>query len=487
MVVVKGVGCDAINSRSVKENEVEPRRPQNGFIRFSCRLRKFISEQHPNLDNREISRMLGAKWRRMTWEEKKPFSDEFFEEMKQRRQEFPEWNYAGNRKKYSDVNIETEPLPNRLRSRSKIRPPANIIQDSVCITEERRPKRRSVKESRPQVEKHQWVQCDRCDKWRKLPIMLCADALPEQWYCYMNPDVNYNDCIIPETYWSEDVDVRISPENQNGVNLQDVFPGSRHGESYSLAEGRDSPACSTAIALQNTLANFFTSSSHLASARQDGPQTNGMQYLPVTTFPGADVSTFETGNGYFGSANGKIAGNDLSFTTASGNPATGHNHIPATDFQIFPKDIDNDVDKLTIGSVYVTEADVGIFVQTSTMKTPPPKEGQLNVSRSGSETSSETSFESSENSDSDSDKNHRTPWTLIKSLKDGHEGAMPGSDLNDSTDTGCHDNTITVPTSDTMESETDDSEADHEISSIYSQVWSKHREELKYWVLNGSQ
>ncbi|XP_077996747.1 uncharacterized protein LOC144450055 [Glandiceps talaboti] len=192
-----------------------PRRPQNGFIRFSCRFRKDIAEKHPNFDNREISRILGAKWRRMTKEEKKPFSDEFNDEMKQRREEFPDWNYAGNRKKSSEALMESEPLPNRLRPRSMIKPPPSRTSDLITGKEERKLKKKSGKSVRTRIEKHQWVQCDRCDKWRHLPVTQHTESLPDQWFCAMNPDTSFSDCNVPEIPWSEDVDIRISLNNAN--------------------------------------------------------------------------------------------------------------------------------------------------------------------------------------------------------------------------------------------------------------------------------
>jgi len=33
-----------------------------------------------------------------------------------------------------------------------------------------------------------WVQCDECSKWRKMPPGTDESALPDQWYCHMNPD-----------------------------------------------------------------------------------------------------------------------------------------------------------------------------------------------------------------------------------------------------------------------------------------------------------
>jgi hypothetical protein len=45
----------------------------------------------------------------------------------------------------------------------------------------------------------QWVQCDRCKKWRILPSRVQAASLPEQWYCNLNTyDPKHSDCSAPE-------------------------------------------------------------------------------------------------------------------------------------------------------------------------------------------------------------------------------------------------------------------------------------------------
>ena len=45
-----------------------------------------------------------------------------------------------------------------------------------------------------------WAQCDRCEKWRRLPDSseYEADNLPEQWFCEMNPNAQRNTCDKPE-------------------------------------------------------------------------------------------------------------------------------------------------------------------------------------------------------------------------------------------------------------------------------------------------
>ncbi|KAG9348790.1 hypothetical protein JZ751_029107 [Albula glossodonta] len=43
-----------------------------------------------------------------------------------------------------------------------------------------------------------WVQCDTCQKWRKLPDGIDAKKLPKEWFCQMNPDPQYRTCQAEE-------------------------------------------------------------------------------------------------------------------------------------------------------------------------------------------------------------------------------------------------------------------------------------------------
>ena len=64
--------CNLYNlcSPGVSNPTVDLKRPKNGFIRFAMKHRHDVAMQHPNLDNREISRILGVKWRKLTLDEK---------------------------------------------------------------------------------------------------------------------------------------------------------------------------------------------------------------------------------------------------------------------------------------------------------------------------------------------------------------------------------------------------------------------------------
>ncbi|OII75327.1 uncharacterized protein cubi_01848 [Cryptosporidium ubiquitum] len=55
-----------------------------------------------------------------------------------------------------------------------------------------------------------WAQCELCKKWRKLPLGMNPNTLPEEWVCTMNTwDKIYNSCDVAEEV------VGIPPENLN--------------------------------------------------------------------------------------------------------------------------------------------------------------------------------------------------------------------------------------------------------------------------------
>ncbi|KAK9868684.1 hypothetical protein WJX84_008524 [Apatococcus fuscideae] len=61
------------------------------------------------------------------------------------------------------------------------------------------------------LEKTSWVQCDRCDKWRRLSEAT-AEALEEDvpWYCADNPDLRFASCEVVQELADEDIDKQLS-------------------------------------------------------------------------------------------------------------------------------------------------------------------------------------------------------------------------------------------------------------------------------------
>jgi len=61
-----------------------------------------------------------------------------------------------------------------------------------------------VDEGMPQQAVCNWVMCEKCAKWRRLPFHVDVDALPEKFYCkdnIWNPESN--SCDAPEDLWQD--------------------------------------------------------------------------------------------------------------------------------------------------------------------------------------------------------------------------------------------------------------------------------------------
>ncbi|CAL8268402.1 unnamed protein product [Lota lota] len=62
-----------------------------------------------------------------------------------------------------------------------------------------------------------WAQCDECQQWRRLPDGINTEKLPEEWFCYMNPDPQFRSCETKEE--SEDSDSE-QPTNLKTYKIQ---------------------------------------------------------------------------------------------------------------------------------------------------------------------------------------------------------------------------------------------------------------------------
>ncbi|KAK1797795.1 hypothetical protein P4O66_008143, partial [Electrophorus voltai] len=53
-------------------------------------------------------------------------------------------------------------------------------------------------EDTPKRPDQNWVQCDECLKWRKLPDGIDTKRLPAKWFCHLNLDPQFRSCLVPE-------------------------------------------------------------------------------------------------------------------------------------------------------------------------------------------------------------------------------------------------------------------------------------------------
>jgi len=69
-------------------------RPMNSFMVFAQETRKMLRETYPDTDNKEISRMLGQKWKKLTEDEKAVYAEQAKQIAEQHKIDHPEWKFV---------------------------------------------------------------------------------------------------------------------------------------------------------------------------------------------------------------------------------------------------------------------------------------------------------------------------------------------------------------------------------------------------------
>jgi hypothetical protein len=126
-------------------------------------------------------------------------------------------------------------LESLLRKPRKRNPTSRYVEEIPTVKQEKKSPKAEAED--------QWVQCEACEKWRRLPPNVDASALPDRWICEMIAD---GSCNVPEetngvgmvAHWEAEIEAGIADNVKEEIVVKDeVDFESDHGNRTSFWAG----------------------------------------------------------------------------------------------------------------------------------------------------------------------------------------------------------------------------------------------------------
>lgn len=202
--------CDAPEQTQEEVAKIKRKNKKKGMKRPKSQSPKTVPNKRSGVDDKGNVNKLDKKSLRSSPVLQKSLSDSVGEEA-----EYEE----PLRRMLDDDTRDSEMEDKKLRTNKKGRQSKDEAGGNKGKKKSRKPK---------ETKQQEWVQCEKCEKWRRIPSHIAAKDLPDKWFCTMNHwDPRSASCAV-----QEDRHVDETNANDGIMSSEPKQPGGGNTDSY---------------------------------------------------------------------------------------------------------------------------------------------------------------------------------------------------------------------------------------------------------------